>query len=1775
MTAFCLLSQVLICHGFLPESSFPTLPHLRNSFYCHDPPPRFEVALLPPWMLGVRLGEAMQPGPTRFALVNPTSIVSKIAQFDILANQYQVDVVCASETSATSRAQRLFTQQLRSVCRYKALWSPPVASQFDRLDGEVSMRGRAAGVGVFSRLPCRHALNTFTDDMTATARLVHTIHTCGDLQFQVITLYGLANHTAEAELLTDQILRAALDATEYMRLPTVIAGDFNCNPFELDCSQLLRARQLTDLPTLYEKMYGQPMPPTCRDITIPDNALLCPQMTAWISNIEVLEDPLFDTHKVVLFSVDIPVAEQQVSRLVLPQSWIEFPVHNAYIAEQYADSNLVPSDLTSWAQKVETAVDRAYQQTQAAQGVVPSNIQSLPRRAKGRCRPRKPCSLPIRALLPRSRPGEYVPKFEIHRFSTLKMVKQLRRLQAFRRRLVKLPGGGSICGLDVEWQALLKADSPHGGFVAWCCSLPELGPPHRYCPSLDFVHTAEQLLRYQVDREVDFDHRCWLKKLQYGRFLDAKDLGHSKACSRLRNKDSTPLTELKEVVREDCSIVVDTPTNIWAYCDNPSQFQCQSAVMLDGIVCRVKNIDEYSLLVEPLTVEHEWPLEGVATQEQSLTRPRDIVDRLNAFWLPFWDSPDAALPMSCDFQAFLDSLPDLPHPSIQLDNQIHWKHAVSSLKPHSARGVDGISAAELQSLPQSAIDDLAAILCSYHQGFPSWLMVARTFAVPKCSSTPRSSDIRPITVLAQVYRLWARVVCSQLLEHYSRLLPPEIWGLLRGRGPFTASYQLQWWLEKLAFRGTSNAGVVLDLVKCFNSIHRPTVFAILTAIGVPSFIVTQWSCSLEVLTRTWSLQGFDGNLTDCKHGFPEGDVFSVMAMIGVALAWTSSLRQACPSSLIGAYADNWCFASCHKDDFPLLISRTLQFVQLLSMSIDWKKTWLWANGKGLCASLKSALRRALPNLNIAKLTTAMDLGSQMTYSGPPRLGKFRARLSQFKKRCQLLQALPHDVYTKAHLARTAILPTLYGVALLPLGEAHISNLRVQLVNAVLGPNHSRSSIIAMQFLPHLMDPGVWVILQTIEACRRYLVHATPADRLLFCRILALHNGSHNACRGPAGCLKYYLGKLGWTVSPEGLVHVSPFVSLSLFTASRQAWSFWATWTWQQDFLHQCDRQALVGCNPVNLFDTRGILHKLPAGHFSRVLQEISGAFQLASQKQKWDPQASAECQYCPAVDTRHHRVFSCPATQHIREKHQEIVDFFNFHNDMIHEFPVLTVHPSMELVLTIHWTQPVAMFDEGLVTSLNELIDQGLIPTFYTDGSCQWPTLASTRFASFSVILDTLNSDFERRNAARGFKLSGIVPSSFKPILASRTQGPQKIARSELFAVVMIVESFPAARIYCDSQTTIDRFHSCLLNRDPLTWIDSDDFDLLLRLQDTVTSKHVITKIAAHVDPRFTSDLELCYHQLGNSVANDVAIKSCLSLHPWLVASCQELCRELQLFRNSLANWYNLLLELQQHCAVLKTNLEQDRREMTTREQRQTVVEIFCHWDVAEPWIIPTLQLSSIDATAWGKLLSQAMVQWMQLFRWPQNLQADAHGITWMEMVISFCLFTGCYFPVPREGSGKQQHLVALPTWDSLQQYQVRFSDMANYFSIFYGQIDKLTHPSLWPPLRRGLVGSAYSLGCVTHSAGFVCRPVFPFQQEVTEHLKRHFTQDKSQSHVQVPQLDFLPRWTPTELSATLKGTWQHRSTQTQTAMRRFRQQIRADAAVGCRQQQLQFFGHQ
>ncbi len=99
--------------------------------------------------------------------------------------------------------------------------------------------------------------------------------------------------------------------------------------------------------------------------------------------------------------------------------------------------------------------------------------------------------------------------------------------------------------------------------------------------------------------------------------------------------------------------------------------------------------------------------------------------------------------------------------------------------------------------------------------FPDWMMQARTIPLPKVANFPGVCGSRPITIMATICRLWAKVTTAALLKHPALNLPASVTGLLPRRVSFEAAYDMQVLLEKYMKVSALANGVTLDLRKCF------------------------------------------------------------------------------------------------------------------------------------------------------------------------------------------------------------------------------------------------------------------------------------------------------------------------------------------------------------------------------------------------------------------------------------------------------------------------------------------------------------------------------------------------------------------------------------------------------------------------------------------------------------------------------------------------------------------------------------------------------------------------------------------------------------------------------------------------------------------------------------------------------------------------------------------------------------------------------------------------
>ena len=1710
-----------------------------------------------PFLYATRVGEAINPGPTHdfcVGLVNPTAIYRKSEIFEELSNTYGIDLFGISETSATITTQKIVTAQTNRF-GYKSLWSTPVEDHTLRSDGRPSLRGKAGGVAVISRFPCRHAQGSIQDRWTSSSRIIHTVITIANMQVQVVTVYGVTSSHHEASAFNSGLLSTAFEASRQLLLPTLILGDWNCDPKSLDAWAQLEADGFADLKMLYPKIKGGAFPFTCKEATSPDNAICCPKFAQWLVNIQVSDDYFFDAHKTVILNFRIPGDAAFRYVLPLPKTWLLLPMDEAFLPSSYSDVVRIygkPNDLQEWGSRVEKAVDLAYQSTQALDSSC-TRVKTMPSMMKGRCKPRQPVKVPVRSFDCRSRNGDYNPTYEIHSHRVHRIVRQVRRLQSLYRNISKglRPDASNWYSWQEQWNAIVK-DRSFGSFAEWCQTHPEIGPLPSWVPSLDGVYHIFQLAKFESDRLCAEEHQIWVKKQSFARHLDSKCNGSSKAFKLMTNKVLPPLTEISQEICHEAVIVADEDQHYTVHVENNHGFVSSFPLIVDDRLVQVQKVCEDYLIVH--SPNHDIESESITVrQEQTLSSPNEIFRALNDYWVPFWTSQGEPSHHE-DFETFLHSIPHQAAMQVDTSDVGVWMEAIRSLKPVSARGVDGISSSELKQLPLPCIQDLIDILNAFENGFPSWMMLSLCFPLPKKWPHTKASQTRPITVMAQIYRLWSCVVSRQLLRNFSRFFPCEITGMLPGRGSSDASYFQQFLIEKFHAMGQPYSGLCLDLVKCFNTICRPRVALLLASLGIPSIIIDTWFHSVSHLQRIWMINGQTSKPVPCDNGCPEGDSLSVVCILAIAFLWIHHVRSADQSSHVSAYADNWGWLSTDVAAHAHIVDVTLKTVRRFGHSIDWDKSWIWASNQEHLHFVKQAVETQVGSPVVHKLSRGVDLGCQRSYTGPPRLGSLRDKFVSAQNNLQRLKTFPHTLRVKTHLVQAGVYPAVfYGCELVPIGETHLDQLRSDVAAALLGSSISRNSAVALQMIPALRDPEEEVLLRIFFAAKRFLFRATPTDRQAFFDILARHSGRYADCRGPIGTLKFHALRLGWSFSKEGHLLHDPFRSSLFIDLSKRQLAVLISRAWNEHLLvFYAQRKAWKGLPPMAPFETRQIIQSFPIEKQILLIQEISAAFQTAVQQAVWDSSVSDTCSFCSQTDTRHHRIFTCDAVQDLRAPYAETLAHFEEMGSLVHELPVIHVSHDWSYHDLVHHQQPEIPFDLAFCDKVRNLEQLGHRCTFFTDGSCMNPHSRATRYSAFAIVFDMTISVAERHSAVLDFQQSRVLPSCLSCVYQARTQGEQHIHRAELFAVLILVETFSYAKVYTDSQLVIFVVQACRSVPSPQHLYHLDNFDLVRRYWVALRrGDFEILKVKAHVEPS-SIDLDAAFITLGNQKANDCAIHACKNLQPYFVRSLQKAHESLHHYQVHLKSMFELILAIGKRRASLNSENQKSNNQVVGC--KQTSQHLFSHWTVDQPAILPIPRMNLQSKVAWGHLIAEQLDIWQSQIIWPtQPAVPDDCGVTWVELSLSFALHIGMPLPVKRADASGVERLTVFSSSAEVEAFDLKLSEHANAFSILWKEMGDFRDSGFGPPIDRGLVRSLYVQGATFQSYGFRWRPQFPSQKQVADILHPYLQKLEGTSFSTFPVISWRPWMDLASLRRDFALAWPRKLTASNLAAREVR----------------------
>ena len=604
---------------------------------------------------------------------------------------------------------------------------------------------------------------------------------------------------------------------------------------------------------------------------------------------------------------------------------------------------------------------------------------------------------PVFATAKRGRVGDYEPAAEPVNVSSRALVRQTRRVQSLIVRVKKLDSyqeiwHRTIIALNQEWHTIQKQTMQGMNFWEWVAQFPELEVTWDSFPSLDWLSVLGQLLKHHTDIQVNQDLQLKQKYSKFCLETDAKVGHHKKAFAVARGSPLPPFTSISTKVEQKGVIELTERRNEYiVQVPEPEKFSPFDSCWVDDKPIRIKSIDIQGIKFEALSTEHAWPDEAIVTQKVKNFDLHQVFRELTNYWIHFWQrEPQEDQILTLEQLNYLQELktmvPKFPDDfECAADDVSEWQAAIKSSRKNSAPGIDGITFAEFDMIPPKYLKHLIEIVNNL-DSFPEWFMIAKTIPLPKVVDGPSASESRPITILPTIYRLWAKVTCTKLIQYLGTVLPSEITGFLPGRGAMNATYIMQSLFETAGIQQDSISGLTLDLKKCFNLMNRQRVAELFRNFKIPEAFIKKWISSLKVLTRYWQINKHISTRITATTGFPERDPCSVVAMLIVAATWVIHIKNDNLSIGAGAYADNWTWWTKDAELHSEILHTTQNICNFCGLEIDWGKTWIWSTTSTGHKPLARLLHQQTGH-NIDVKRNATDLGSVVAYHGPQILGK--------------------------------------------------------------------------------------------------------------------------------------------------------------------------------------------------------------------------------------------------------------------------------------------------------------------------------------------------------------------------------------------------------------------------------------------------------------------------------------------------------------------------------------------------------------------------------------------------------------------------------------------------------------------------------------------------------------------------------------------------------------------------------------------------------------------
>ena len=1405
---------------FLPRlPRLATRPHQVVGSSLSVMPPRLRLWLC--FLCLWRVGEAYKPGPEfTVGVANLNGLHNKAFGFA----DSDVHTWILSETHLTKGGIISFQSNLHQAkAPYKAfIHGCPVAAR-----SETSDIGQWSGVGVLSMFPSRRLPHSWPSVAYGSGRLVCSGFCAHGVWVSGVTVYGTpTGHThVQGRSVANDLLSLALDRVLQLSGPRFIAGDFNHDLDHLSTVAMMERLGFMDIQDIHAERTGVLPVATCRGKTRRDYMFVSRELAGLFLRCHVDDESVSDhSYLIGTFAGDQALLTRFVWPIPDPVEWEPAHKRSNVDLELFRSPDALTADYEQFWSQVESnnSVVRHALRKPVLRASLGRGRQKHPITRDGQLAPTKT-----------SRPGDKQPAFLGSCVQHAQWLKQLRRLQSYvRLARVPVPSDAHRAHRFGLWTSIRLAPGFCPSFSEWwCCRALAVGDP--LVVPLEPPGLDDALLFY-AGFDVDFtrlEASLNSARSHANRLAKASDIH---AIYRSVQRDipvqvdslvGTTSAVVTEVDEDECAVITDKP-EAW----NPDV-----PVMHSTGPLQIIHADHDKLWVD--SCAGVFP--GDTLHQTSFTvRLPALFEAFETYWKGLWNQhasvPDSQWDDIVQFAAAQLRPMPASAPSFTV-NAV--RRCVQRKSARSATSLDGVSRRDVLALSDS---DLGLLLRVFHVSgltgaWPQQVLNGYVRSLAKISDPLVVGHYRPITVFSVWYRAWSSVAARHWLAQLADVTDPFLCGNATGcRAGMVWRYVLE--QVEAAHRDEVEAcGFSADIVKAFNALPRRPALLSAKLLGLDQATLVSWAGALSGFQRHFVISGSYSPGVSSVNGFPEGCAMSCVSMMILTQLFHLWMRACNTMFQPVSYVDNWAVILRNVDHMTQAVNAVDRFADMLHIQLDAKKSFTW--------STHADGRRRLRQAGFRVLLSTRELGAHVVYSrqlaNKTALDRFRCLVDFWAKLGASGCAFRQKIML---ITRVAWPRAMHAISSVVVGKHHFSDLRTAMMQALNLQKPGANPILQAGLESLSMDPQVYAILDTIRDARALGVN--------FCVV-------HDLDAGPLGdsppqfntvseILCQRLHQVGFVPQLHGVVCDSigtfrlldcPFGELLLRV--QIAW----TSVMAARVSH---RPSFQGFESVDVQHTRLAYLAFDQLDQGILRKHLHGANLTNEHAQHWSSEPTDQCAHCCGLDSVRHRLWDCPATQHLRDLLP-----LGFLHDVSTLPRVVSEHGwTLRAGLAPAWLSYLATLPSTVqfapAGQLAPILD------VFTDGSCLFPADRDLRVASWAVVL------------AMPFQLE-FQAADFRPLAAQPLDGLlQSAFRAELKALTVALDfavtTRRGIRVWTDCQSVIDVWITFVRDGRSVN-ANAKHSDLLQDLQRLAQDLDLacveVLKVPAHVDAAaFTNDLE-------------------------------------------------------------------------------------------------------------------------------------------------------------------------------------------------------------------------------------------------------------------------------------------------------------------------------